>query len=287
MFIISFKIPVCLLGSVFRNNCVILITSNFLFLHRFCLFAVVYCLFMFYVLFCFVFTWSWKLCWLNTFFFNVRLCVESWQTLKSLVHTNELFKVVLTRFVGAGWAHPWLQTEFCFFLVGSDCLLSTLNSSELHQELFIVVDQNSHIFLTCADSGSSSDCFSLVLVGPASVLREVLCNFQSSFSRCLLSSSAPLRIQISHTKIPAPFPSVLRFILPLPALSFRKFIQKIWGSFSEFPLVWRWDSFTVYSLVCRDCHHIIFKQFSSCLLSGKIPSHLSHHTRSKYNLTWS
>lgn len=245
------------------------------------------CLLLFSVLFCFFFTWSWKLCGLSTFFFPVRLCVESWQTLKSLVYTSELFKVVLTRFVGAGWAHPWLQTEFVF-LMGSDYLVSTLNFSELQQELFIVVDQNSHIILTCADSGYSSDCFSLVLVGPASTLKEVLCNFQSSFSRCLVSSSAlPLRIQMSPTKIPAPLPSVLWFILLLSALSFRKCIQKIWGSFSQFPLVWRWDSFTVYCLVCRDRHHIIFKEFPNCLLSGKIPSHLSHHTRSKYSLTWS
>ena len=117
MFIICFKIPVCQLGSVFSNNCVTSVTSNFPFLHRFCLFAVVCCLFLFYVvLFCF-FTWSWKLCWLNTFFFSLRLCVELWQTLNSLVHKSELFKVVLTRFVGAVWAHPWLQTEFVF-LVG-------------------------------------------------------------------------------------------------------------------------------------------------------------------------
>lgn len=102
MFIICFKIPVCQLGSVFSDNFVALFTSNFLFLYRFCLFAVVACLLLFSILFCFFNLILEIVLVKHIFFFPVRLCVESWQTLKSLVHTSELFKVVLTRFAGAG-----------------------------------------------------------------------------------------------------------------------------------------------------------------------------------------
>lgn len=94
MFIICFKIPVCQLGSVFSDNFVTLFTSNFLFLYRFCLL-------LFSTLFCF-FNLILEIVLVKHIFFSVRLCVESWQTLKSSVHTSELFKVVLTRFAGAG-----------------------------------------------------------------------------------------------------------------------------------------------------------------------------------------
>lgn len=113
MFIICFKVPVCQLGSVFSNNCVTSVTSNFLFLYRFCLLLLLVCLcFMFcLVLFFYLIL---EIVLVKHIFFSVRLCAESWQTVKSLVHTSKLFKVVLTRFVGGSLSTSLTLDRVCF-----------------------------------------------------------------------------------------------------------------------------------------------------------------------------
>lgn len=114
VFMICFKILVCPLGPVSSKNCVTLVKLKFLLLHG----SLFVCLLLLLVWCCFsllpVFIWFvldpgncvgyWGL---NTFF-PLSLCVKLWQTLKSLANKIELFKVVLTSFVRAGQASPWL-----------------------------------------------------------------------------------------------------------------------------------------------------------------------------------
>lgn len=116
---------------------------------------------------------------------SLRLCVKLWQTLKSRGNKTGLFKSCFYKLC-QGKLSVSLSPENVF-LVASDCLVSTLHTSELQQELFTVVDQNSYFFLPRLYSGNSSEYFSLDFADSKGVFMQALevC-LQALASHCLV-----------------------------------------------------------------------------------------------------